>query len=95
VSRSPYSQWYTDRKWRKKRAAHLAKEPLCRMCKKQGKVTAAQVVDHIEPHKGDRQKFWFGEVQSLCHPCHSGTKARMEHGKTVVGDDGWSMEGSA
>ena len=31
------------------RAAHLAGEPLCRMCRAEGKVTIAVMVDHITP----------------------------------------------
>jgi 5-methylcytosine-specific restriction protein A len=95
MSRSPYSQWYTDRKWRKKRAALLAREPLCRMCKAEGRITEATIADHIEPHRGDRQLFWFGALQPLCGNCHSSKKQRMELGEVVIGDDGWPMEGSA
>jgi 5-methylcytosine-specific restriction enzyme A len=34
-------------------------------------------VDHITPHKGDRQMFWDrSNWQSLCHRCHSRKTAR-------------------
>lgn len=46
-----------------------------------GILKPADVVDHIEPHRGDRTAFWTGALQSLCHPCHSSTKQRMEAGK--------------
>jgi 5-methylcytosine-specific restriction endonuclease McrA len=34
-------------------------------------VTAANVVDHVTPHKGDWTDFITGELQSLCEPCHN------------------------
>lgn len=80
MAKSKYANWYADRAWRAKRAAHLAKEPLCRYCAKAGRLTPGDVVDHIEPHKGDRQKFWKGELMTLCHTCHSSVKQREENG---------------
>jgi 5-methylcytosine-specific restriction protein A len=80
LSKSKYANWYADRAWRAKRAAHLAKEPLCRYCAREGRLTPGDVADHIEPHKGDRQKFWKGELMTLCHTCHSSVKQREELG---------------
>jgi hypothetical protein len=40
------------------------------MCLKDGRINAATIADHIEPHKGDEQKFFFGELQSLCKLHH-------------------------
>jgi 5-methylcytosine-specific restriction protein A len=80
MTKSQYANWYADRRWRAKRAAHLTKEPLCRYCTQEGRIAAADVVDHIEPHKGDKEKFWYGELQSLCHTCHSSRKQREEMG---------------
>lgn len=91
MARSQFSHWYCDRKWRAKRAAQLAKEPLCRFCKAEGRVTEAVIADHIVPHRGNKQLFWFGELQSLCAFCHSSTKHRMESGNVVIGEDGWPM----
>lgn len=62
-----YNSW----KWRKARRAFLDGEPLCRHCTKNGKVTPANEVDHIEPHKGDEDLFWnVDNWQPLCKPCH-------------------------
>lgn len=66
-----------DYQWRRRREAHLAAEPLCRMCKANGLVVAATVADHIVPHRGDRALF-LGELQSLCVHCHSSVKQREE-----------------
>lgn len=63
-------------RWRKAREAYLAAHPLCAECQRQGRVTAARVVDHIVPHRGDPQLFWAeSNWQSLCdfttpYDCH-------------------------
>lgn len=58
------------------RAQVLAEEPLCRLCLKQGRTTASQIVDHIKPLA------WGGSdertnKQALCKPCHD-EKSREE-----------------
>lgn len=85
---------YTTR-WDKARRTYLASHPLCVLCKRDGRITAATVVDHIVPHKGDQQLFWDveGNWQSLCKPHHDRDKQREERGSTqAVGDDGWPVE---
>lgn len=95
MARSQYSQWYADRKWRARRDAQLRKEPLCRYCEKRGLIVEATIADHIEPHRGDRVKFWRGPLQSLCGPCHSSVKQREEAGGVLKGCDteGWPLCG--
>ena len=91
-----WSAWYAHSRWRKFRRVYLAQHPLCVECERQGKTTPATDVDHIEPHKGDRAKFWAGPFQALCAECHS-RKTASEEGKRVkpaVGVDG-SPEGWA
>lgn len=59
-------------KWQQARAAYLMKHPLCVYCDRDGRVTAATVVDHSVPHRGDMAVFWDSSLwQSLCGPCHS------------------------
>lgn len=89
VSKSEFSNWYADRRWRAKRDALLAREPLCRFCAARGRVTPATIADHIEPHRGDRHKFWYGELQALCATCHSSTKQRIENGSGYIDDLGF------
>jgi 5-methylcytosine-specific restriction enzyme A len=64
-------------RWRRARAAYLARHPLRVSCKEAGRVQQATVVDHIVPHRGDPVLFW-GERnwQSLCKPCHDAKTAR-------------------
>jgi 5-methylcytosine-specific restriction endonuclease McrA len=60
-------------------------------------VKAANVVDHIKPHRGDRHLFWDeNNLQALCWNHHQSTKQKMELGyKAVKGydKDGWPIEG--
>lgn len=48
------------------------------MCGELKADTSQLVCDHIEPHRGDEAKFWAGPFQTLCAPCHNGTKQRIE-----------------
>lgn len=67
--------------WQKARAGHLLSHPLCVYCDRLGRVTAATVVDHIEPHRGDMTLFWDrSNWASLCTTCHSSVKQREEAG---------------
>ena len=91
---APWYQWYYTARWQKRRRAQRLREPLCAMCLKHGIVTPATIADHIEPHRGDWNKFITGPLQSLCEHCHNALKRREElHGFTCdVGDDGWPID---
>jgi 5-methylcytosine-specific restriction protein A len=68
-------------KWQQARAGYLAKHPLCAECERQGKITVAVDLDHIEPHKLDMDVFWDrGNWQGLCKSCHSAKTAREDGG---------------
>ena len=62
-----------DHRWRKARRLFLMANPLCVICQAQGRVTPANTVDHIIPHRGDQTLFWDsqGNWQALCASCHS------------------------
>lgn len=86
-SAGQYSKLYTTSRWRRLRAMQLLAEPLCSSCCARGLVTEASVVDHIEPHKGDMDKFWYGALQSLCSRCHNSDKQLLESSGGVLGCD--------
>lgn len=80
-----------DTKWRKAREQYLTRNPLCVMCQQIGRTTAATVVDHIVPHKGDRALFWRrGNWQALCKSCHDKDKQAIDRGgmRSGCGVDG-------
>lgn len=63
---------YHSARWRKIRAAQLIAEPFCRNCASIGVRQRAEDVDHIIPHRGNKELFYdSGNLQSLCHSCHS------------------------
>lgn len=66
-------------KWQKESKAFLKRNPLCEECKQRGLVTLAEVVDHIQPHKGDQKLFWnHDNWQALCKRCHDSKTARED-----------------
>jgi 5-methylcytosine-specific restriction endonuclease McrA len=65
--------------WQKARAVYLVEHPLCVFCAREGRLTAATVVDHIQAHQGDYERFWDPDNwQALCKPHHDRTKQREE-----------------
>lgn len=86
-----YRKLYFSARWRGPqglRTLHLRAHPLCCMCEARGRVTAAAVVDHIKPHKGDPDLFFDpGNVQSLCSDHHDRTKQIEEKRGYVIGCD--------
>jgi len=74
TTRTPEQQARPDygSRWPKLRAAHLKREPLCRLCEMRGHVTPAQDVDHLVPWRGNHTLLlasW--NLQSLCRRCHA------------------------
>lgn len=69
-----YRKMYKLKRWEQRRSLQLAQEPFCRFCARRGDLTAASVADHVVEHRGNEELFWYGELQSLCAPCHSGEK---------------------
>jgi hypothetical protein len=78
MNKPAHDAWYKTYRWQKLRARHLASSPLCVMCEEEGRATPATICDHVEPHRGDPEKFWSGPFQSLCKPHHDGTKQSLE-----------------
>ncbi|WP_232729590.1 HNH endonuclease [Herbaspirillum huttiense] len=66
----------------------LTSEPLCRFCSLQRRNRAADIVDHIEPHRGDEAKFFDpNNLQSLCKSCHDSIKQQLEKSGVMRGCD--------
>jgi 5-methylcytosine-specific restriction protein A len=59
-----------DYRWQRLREAHLASEPLCRMCLQAGRITPAVLVDHIVPINDGGAVLDDDNLQSLCRSCH-------------------------
>jgi len=57
-------------------------------------ITFATEVDHIEPHKGDYNKFRLGKLQSLCASHHQGSKKfeEIRGYSKAIGPDGTPLD---
>lgn len=66
-----HQRGYT-REWYRKTQAYRNEHPCCEQCEKEGVVTAATVIDHKIPHRGNQSLFWNEDNwQALCVSCHS------------------------
>ena len=75
---------YGTRLWKRIRERQLAKDPWCAECLRTGIYVPATDVDHVDRHMGDKDRFFRGPFQSLCHSCHS---------KKTAAETGFSMKG--
>ena len=74
---------YNQSVWEKIRIAQLSKQPLCARCQNEGKITQAQHVDHVFPHRRDPTKFKVNLFQSLCAACHTLKTQDESQGKYI------------
>ena len=83
---------YHTYRWTRLSRAFRAEHPLCALCQKEGRITAAEVVDHIVPWPVCEDFFDRRNLQSLCsaHNIDKGNKDkkliaqwRKEHTQTL------------
>jgi 5-methylcytosine-specific restriction protein A len=74
---------YNDIRWRKLSMHVRRLNPICEACKKSGRVSAAEVTDHIVPWKSGKTEaerndlFWDRDnLQALCNKCHNSKSAK-------------------
>jgi 5-methylcytosine-specific restriction enzyme A len=66
-------------RWNKLRLYHLARNPLCARCAKEGKLVGAGIVHHVIPHKGDKKLAYDPKnLESLCKRHHDSDAQREE-----------------
>jgi 5-methylcytosine-specific restriction protein A len=76
-SKNANARGYTY-EWQRYRLQFIADHPLCAI-RGDGCTLAAEVVDHIAPHRGDMALFWdINDHQSACMHCHNVHKQRQE-----------------
>lgn len=93
------SRGYDYKTWRIGiRDPHIRRHPLCggkrddayqssaSQCQREGIVTAATDVHHIRGHNGQDDPLFRDprNLESLCHPCHSGVVSQGDFGRTTV-----------
>ena len=65
--------------WDRASRGHRARHPLCQYCALVDEVKAADLTDHLYPHRGDHVVFWNKTYWvSSCDDCHNGFKQRVE-----------------
>lgn len=65
--------------WDKASATFKQRNPYCLGCLALGKQTRTDVVDHVEPHRGDQTKFWDTlRWQPTCAWHHNSIKPMLE-----------------
>lgn len=84
-----------DNDWKKYRARFLEVNPLCYSCG-----ALATVVDHVEPHKGDKAIFErLDNHIPLCEKCHNYITAKFDKfhkpGKLVISKLEWMYKNRA
>lgn len=84
IRKRPDTILYQSRQWRAMRKHMLAHNPVCVKCK----LMMATEVDHIRPHKLNRQLFFnMSNLQTLCRACHQ-EKTTAERQNRVVYENG-------
>lgn len=70
------TEFYQSTAWRKLRVVKLEREPMCEECARLGKLTPAQMVDHIVPINKGGVGLDLDNLQSLCNACHASKSAK-------------------
>lgn len=71
--------------WRIARDRFLKANPLCVHCIKVNKIVKATVIDHIVPHRGNKNLLWDeNNWQALCKKCHDKKTGTMVQHKEYM-----------
>ena len=68
-------RFYDSALWKGFRRQKLILEPWCERCKREGRVTLAQLVDHVVPIRQGGERLSLNNAASLCHQCHNSKRA--------------------
>jgi len=81
------NRFYQRAAWKRLRAAHLQAEPLCRACRRAGRLVEATVVDHVIPFESPNDPLALdaGNLQSLCKSCHNAKTGRDSRSNRNIG----------
>ena len=68
---------YNSKRWRKTRKWKFVCDPLCEMCKKEGRITPAEDIHHVISFMStdnleyrERLAYDYDNLMSLCKKCH-------------------------
>lgn len=90
----PWRRWYYTKAWKLRRQRQLGRIPWCEPCKRAGRSRVAVIANHKIPHRGDRELFFRGELESACKNCHDQAiqRAELEGFRREIDDDGWPVD---
>ncbi|WP_420401359.1 HNH endonuclease [Flagellimonas sp.] len=80
--------FYNSRKWRKTSTAYREKNPFCVKCQEEGRITQAEVTDHIVRIKDGGEPYDERNLQALCKSCHNRKSGKEAHGYKEKGGRG-------
>ena len=88
---------YKSKRWARIKRAQAKAQPYCQECARLDPprlFTPMTIVDHVDRHGGDPERFFRGPFQSLCKPCHDSRKQSEERRgfKLDMGPDGWPVD---
>jgi hypothetical protein len=78
-----WAKWYRRMSWCRRCRDQLRLMRLCEQCEREGRLTPATCVDHVEPHEGDYNKFRLGALQSLCAIAITRRRRSSRHADTI------------
>jgi 5-methylcytosine-specific restriction endonuclease McrA len=79
---------HKTKRWQDLRWSVLVRDLFtCQICERIEGDTSQLVCDHVEPHRGDVEKFWAGPFQTLCKACHDSVKQKEEIAARAAGLD--------
>ena len=64
-------RFYASAAWRRLSRMQLMREPLCVVCYGAGRITPAEIADHIMPIRDGGARLDLSNLQSLCRGCHN------------------------
>jgi 5-methylcytosine-specific restriction protein A len=95
---APYRTFIKSYRWQRMRRFHLDRNPLCAMCREQGRVTLADTVHHRFPCSDNIiLQANPDNLQSLCQDCHQTVHGarpqpdRVRKKKRQIGEDGYPL----
>lgn len=69
-------RFYDSALWDRVRKQVLTKEPYCRECRRNKRLTLAEVVDHIDRIQAGGSRLAASNLQPLCARCHDAKRGR-------------------
>jgi 5-methylcytosine-specific restriction protein A len=79
---------YESPAWRRLRALHIKRNPLCEKCFAGGRITPAVIVDHRVEIKDGGGRLDTDNLTSLCRACHNQKTAQERAKRTKNGGNG-------